>query len=70
VVLVNLLGVKKVSIGTVMEIAFAHARQIPVILLIESDGNPHEHPMIEQAIAFRVCTVEAALNTIRIVCNV
>lgn len=70
VVLVNLLGAERVSIGTVMEIAFAHARQIPVVLLMEPKGNIHEHPMIQQAIAFRVSTVNEAINTLQIILNV
>lgn len=69
VVFVNLLGATRVSIGTVMEIAFAHARQIPVVLLMEP-GNVHNHPMIQQAVAFKVATVEQALDTLRIVLNV
>lgn len=69
VVLVNLLGAERVSIGTVMEIAFAHARQIPVVLLMEPKGNIHEHPMIQQAIAFRVETVDQALQTLYVILN-
>lgn len=43
--LVNLLGAKKVSIGTVMEIAWARAFQIPIILVMEK-GNIHDHGML------------------------
>ena len=45
-ILVNLLGSKKVSIGTVMEIAWGRAFQIPVVLVMEK-GNIHEHGMLE-----------------------
>jgi len=45
-ILVNLLGAKRVSIGTVMEIAWGRAYQIPVVLVMEKD-NIHSHGMLE-----------------------
>lgn len=45
-VLVNLLGATKVSIGTVMEVAWCRAFQIPVVLVMEKD-NIHSHGMLE-----------------------
>ena len=65
VVLVNLLGAKKVSIGTVMELAWAHLDQIPTVVIMEPDGsNPHEHAMVQQAIDFRVTALEEGLATV------
>ena len=43
--LVNFLPAKKVSIGTVMEIAWARAFQIPIVIVMEK-GNIHEHGML------------------------
>jgi len=43
--LVNLLDAKHVSIGTVMEVAWARAFQIPIVIVMESD-NIHEHGML------------------------
>ncbi len=43
--LVNLHGAQKVSIGTVMEIAWARAFQIPVVMIMEL-GNVHYHGML------------------------
>lgn len=60
-ILVNLLGAKKVSIGTVMEIAWARAFQIPVILVIDREGNVHDHPMIRDSVGYRVDNLEEAL---------
>lgn len=42
-ILVNLLGATRVSIGTVMEIAWARCRQIPIVIVMEKTGNIHEH---------------------------
>lgn len=61
VVIVNLLGANKVSIGTVMEIAWARAFQIPVILVIEKENNVHDHPMIRDSVGFRVDNLDEAL---------
>lgn len=63
-VLVNLLGAKRVSIGTVMEIAWAAANDTPVILVIEKEGNIHEHSMIREACPFRVETLDEALSVL------
>lgn len=61
-VLVNLLGSQRVSIGTVMEIAWADANRIPVILVMEETGNIHDHAMIRECIGFRVSTLEQGIG--------
>lgn len=65
VVLVNLLGAKIVSIGTVMEIAWAADHNIPVVLVMEKADNIHDHPMIREACPFRVETLDEAVHVIR-----
>lgn len=62
IVVANLLGASIVSIGTVMEIAWAYQSRIPVIAVME-EGNIHNHPMIDEAIGFRVPDLEAAVHT-------
>ena len=61
VLLVNLVGAKIVSIGTVMEIAWAWDNGIPVVCAME-EGNIHEHGMVLEAIGFRVHTLEEAIQ--------
>ena len=63
-VLVNLLGAKRVSIGTVMEIAWAAQNNTPVVLVIEKEGNIHEHSMLREACPFRVDNLDDALFVI------
>jgi nucleoside 2-deoxyribosyltransferase len=63
--LVNLLGAKAVSIGTVMEMAWADAYRTPIVCVMEPSGNPHEHGMILEAIGFRVQTLDEGLE----ICN-
>lgn len=62
VVLVNLTEAKKVSIGTMFELAWAaHLRKLTVIAM--GDGNVHDHPFVrESGIIFP--TVEEALDYI------
>jgi len=57
----------KVSIGTAMEIAWAYHARIPVIAVMEPSGNPHDHPMIREAIGFRVTSLEQAAHTVRMI---
>ncbi|MGX1098896.1 nucleoside 2-deoxyribosyltransferase [Amorphus sp. MBR-141] len=60
-VLANLIGAKRVSIGTVMEIAWAAGQGTPVVLAME-DGNPHEHSMLREAAGWRVSTLADAVD--------
>lgn len=62
-VLVNLLGAERVSIGTVMEIAWADAMRIPVILVIEQ-GNPHQHSMLIECSGFVVGDLEEGIEVV------
>lgn len=70
VLLVNLLGADRPSIGTCMEIAWAWENSIPIVAVMEPTGNPHEHGMILEAIGFRVETLEEAFHIIRMILNV
>ena len=68
IILVNLLGAEKVSIGTVMEVAWAWDHNIPVVVAIEDKDNPHEHGMITEAMGFRVNTLNDAIEVIKGIC--
>jgi len=57
----NLLGTKTVSIGTCMEIAWADLLRKPVILVMEAEGNLHDHPMIREAAGYRVETLSEGI---------
>jgi nucleoside 2-deoxyribosyltransferase len=64
VLLVNLIGATRVSIGTVMEIAWADLARIPIVVAIEPAGNPHEHMMVNEAIGFRLPSLDEALTVV------
>jgi len=63
-VFVNLLGANTTSIGTVMEISWAWHARIPLVLVIEDSGNPHDHAMIREACYFRVDTIEKGIDVL------
>ena len=62
VIIVNMLGAKTVSIGTVMEIAWGKAFNVPIVMIIEDKDNLHDHAMVRECIGFRVTTIEEAVN--------
>jgi len=65
VLLVNLLGAKTPSLGTIMELAWAFALQKPAVVVIEANGNPHDnHPMIHEAMPFRVMTLDEGIDAV------
>lgn len=55
---VNLLDARKVSLGTVAEVAWAYDRRIPTVVVMEDSGNHHEHPMLREMISYRVSTLD------------
>ena len=63
-ILVNLLDARKVSIGTVMEIAWAKAHNIPIVLIMEKEGNVHDHGMLTYN-CIRVTSVQEGIDCIK-----
>ena len=68
-ILVFLTGAERVSIGTVMEIAWADMLNKPIILVSE-DSNIHNHPMINESIGYTLSTLDEAIDVIRALFNV
>ena len=64
VLLANFLGCKQASLGTAMEIAWADAKRIPIVAVIEKDDPYHNHGMILDCLGYRVETLEEALHII------
>lgn len=60
VILVNLIGMKILSIGTIMEIAWAYQKQIPVVCVCDADG-PQNHPMLKDSITQEARTLEEGI---------
>lgn len=66
-VLANLLGATCVSIGTVMEMAWCYSTRTPLVIVMEEKGNPHEHPMVREAVGWRVTSLEDAIHVVNLV---
>ncbi len=61
ILIVNLLGARRVSIGTVIELGWAYQARIPTIVLMEDHGNPHEHAFVRELTSYRVTSIERAI---------
>ena len=66
-IFVNLLGATKVSIGTVMEIAWARAFNKPIVLIMEKEGNVHDHVMLKYPCGFIVPNIEEGLRVAKFI---
>lgn len=63
-VLVNFQGMKTLSIGTIMEIAWAYQKQIHIICVCEPDG-PQNHPMLKDSITHEVSSLDEGIAAVR-----
>ena len=63
-VLVNFLGATSVSIGTVMEIAYASAYRKPVVVAMERD-NVHVHAMLTESVGWVVDDLDYACDLVK-----
>jgi hypothetical protein len=74
---VNLLSAVRVSVGTVMEIAWAHEARVPIVLCMQANviqpgmlssdpnymaKNPHDHSMIREACPLTVDSLEEGIH--------
>lgn len=59
---VNLLDARKVSLGTVAEVAWAYDRRITTVVVMEESGNCHEHPMLREMISYRVSSLDDGIR--------
>lgn len=59
---VNFLKADRVSIGTIMEMAWADSWRIPIILVMEN-GNIHDHAFVRQVAAFITDDLDEAIRT-------
>lgn len=62
IVIANVLGAQAASIGTMIELGWADSARVPVILVIEGEGNPHDHGMVREVCGFRAENLDEALH--------
>lgn len=63
-VIVNLVGAGIVSIGTMIELGWADAARIPIVLVMEEFHNKHDHAMVREVATYRVQSVERAVELV------
>lgn len=59
--IVNLLGAEKVSIGSMIELGWADSHRVPVIVVMEQD-NIHNHAFVREIAGWIVDSVEEAVE--------
>lgn len=57
----NLLGAKRVSIGTTVELGWADAWRKPLILVMEKSGNIHGHIFYQGIPTYRVDNLDSGI---------
>ena len=63
--LVNLLGAPRVSIGTMIELGWADSARIPIVGVMEPEGNLHDHGMVLELLGFRTPSLPEAIQVIK-----
>ena len=66
-IVANLTG-DKISIGTVMEIAWAKSLVKPVVAILNENNNIYDHPMINECLGFKVYSIKDAVKVVSTVC--
>ncbi|MBI2042003.1 MAG: hypothetical protein HYT20_03230 [Candidatus Nealsonbacteria bacterium] len=61
-VIINLFGAAKVSIGTMIEVGWSDDGVKPIILVMEKEGNIHDHPILRDAAGFIVDNLDDAIE--------
>lgn len=65
VLFLNLLGSKKISVGSMIEIGWANANNIPIVLIMEKEGNMHDHAFVRETCAFRTDDLSEGIEIVR-----
>lgn len=65
VMVANLLGAERVSIGTMIEFGWADAARVPIVLVMEQGRNPHDHAMIRELAGFRAYGLYDAVEIVK-----
>lgn len=65
-IIANLLGAERVSIGSMIELGWADAQRIPIIGIMEPT-NLHDHSMVREILNWRVGSIEDAAGIANLV---
>ena len=65
VLFINLRGAKRVSVGSMIEIGWANANDIPIVLIMEDEGNCHDHAFVRECCAFRTPRISEGVEIVK-----
>lgn len=65
IVVMNLLGAKKASIGSMIEAGWLDSKRIPLVLVMEPEGNIHHHAMLREIASWVVPSLDAAAQIVQ-----
>lgn len=63
-VVFNFLEAKKLSAGSIWEMGYAKRAGKPIVIIMESEGNPHDHVFIVTSADFRCTSIEEAAKVV------
>jgi nucleoside 2-deoxyribosyltransferase len=64
IVVFNFLGAKKISAGSVWEMGYAKRARKPILIIMEPEGNPHDHVFIVTSADFRCTSIAEAAEVV------
>lgn len=70
IVLFNLTGAERISIGTMIEYGWASSRRKVIVTVMEESGNVHDHAFVRELSPYRVKTLHEALEVIMSIAGV
>jgi nucleoside 2-deoxyribosyltransferase len=66
IIFANLLGMDRVSVGSMIEFGWADAMRIPILCVMEED-NPHQHAMVLDVVGWQCHTLEEGIAVMKAV---
>ena len=63
VMLVNVIGAERISVGTCIELGWADAARVPIVLAMD-EGNVHDHLIVRGVAGYVVTTLDEAINVV------
>ncbi len=60
----NLLGMDRISVGSMIEFGWADAARVPILAIME-EGNIHEHGIVNQLISWRCSSLLEGIEVVK-----
>lgn len=64
-ILANFTGATRLSLGSVIESAWAYLWRKPTVMVMEEEGNPHDHPWMRGCAQRVVSTIQEGIRELR-----